>query len=96
MGPRTAKIRRIAHAIGGLRRARPGRAKPAWRPSSEAKGLAYGGTMALRWCTAGLLETDHQFRRVTGHLRLPKLGSALEDHFKNVSAASQNEEQQAE
>ena len=24
------------------------------------------GTMALRWCTAGMLETDHQFRRVNG------------------------------
>jgi tetratricopeptide (TPR) repeat protein len=96
MGLRTAKVRRIAHAIEGLQRARPGRAKPAWRPSGEAKGLACGGTLALRWCTAGLLEADHQFRRVTGHLRLPKLGAALKDHFKNVSAASQNEEQQAE
>jgi hypothetical protein len=51
--------------------------------------------MALRWCAAGMLETDHQFRRVTSHLHLPKLRAALEDHFKNVSAASQNEDQQA-
>jgi transposase-like protein len=48
------------------------------------------GTMALRWCAAGMLEADHQFRRVNGHLHLPKLRAALEAHFKNVSAARQN------
>jgi putative transposase len=52
------------------------------------------GTMALRWCAAGMLEADHQFRRVNGHLHLPKLRSALEAHFTtNVSATSQNEGQ---
>jgi len=54
-----------------------------------------GGTMALRWCAAGMLEADHQFRRVSGHLHLPRLRAALEAHFKNVSAASQNEAQRA-
>jgi putative transposase len=45
------------------------------------------GTMALRWCAAGMLEADHQFRRVNGHLHLPKLRAALDAHFtKNVSA----------
>jgi putative transposase len=54
------------------------------------------GTMALRWCAAGMLEADHQFRRVNGHLHLPKLRAALEAHFaRNVSAASQNEDQKA-
>ena len=53
------------------------------------------GTMALRWCAAGMLEADHQFRRVNGHLHLPKLRAALEAHFKNVSAARQNEDQKA-
>ena len=53
------------------------------------------GTMALRWCAAGMLEADHQFRRVNGHLHLPKLRAALEAHLKNVSAASQNEDQKA-
>ena len=53
------------------------------------------GTMALRWCAAGMLEADHQFRRVNGHLHLPKLRAALEAHFKNVSAANQNEDQKA-
>jgi putative transposase len=52
------------------------------------------GTMALRWCAAGMLEADHQFRRVNGHLHLPKLRAALEAHFTgNVSAVSQNEDQ---
>jgi transposase-like protein len=53
------------------------------------------GTMALRWCAAGMLEAGHQFRRVNGHLHLPKLRAALEAHFKNVSAARQNEGQKA-
>jgi hypothetical protein len=49
--------------------------------------------MALRWCAAGMLEADHQFRRVNGHLHLPKLRAALEAHFtENVSPASQNED----
>jgi putative transposase len=51
------------------------------------------GTMALRWCAAGMLEAGHQFRRVNGHLHLPKLRAALEAHFtENVSPASQNED----
>jgi putative transposase len=54
------------------------------------------GTMALRWCAAGMLEAGHQFRRVNGHLHLPKLRGALEDHFtKNVGSVSQNEDQKA-
>ena len=52
------------------------------------------GTMALRWCAAGMLEADHQFRRVNGHLHLPKLRAALDAHFtENVSPVSQNEDQ---
>jgi transposase-like protein len=54
------------------------------------------GTMALRWCAAGMLEAGHQFRRVNGHLHLPKLRAALEAHFtKNVGSVSQNEDQKA-
>jgi transposase-like protein len=53
------------------------------------------GTMALRWCAAGMLEAGHQFRRVNGHLHLPKLRAALQAHFKNVSAASQDEDRKA-
>jgi putative transposase len=36
------------------------------------------GTMALRWCAAGMAEASHQFRRVNGHLHLPKLRAALD------------------
>jgi putative transposase len=50
------------------------------------------GTMALRWCAAGMVEAGHQFRRVNGRLHLPKLRAALETHFtKNVSTDCQNE-----
>ena len=50
------------------------------------------GTMALRWCAAGMLEAGHQFRRVNGHLHLPKLRAALERHFtENVSTTSHHE-----
>ena len=52
------------------------------------------GTMALRWRAAGMLEAGHQFRRVNGHLHLPRLRAALEASFtRNVTAASQNEDQ---
>ena len=47
--------------------------------------------MALRWCAAGMLEADHQFRRVNGHLHLPKLRAALDAHFGNVGTACQDE-----
>jgi putative transposase len=43
------------------------------------------GQMALRWCAAGMLEADHQFRRVNGHLHLPKLRAALDAHFTKMS-----------
>jgi putative transposase len=52
------------------------------------------GTMALRWWAAVMLEADHQFRRVNGHLHLPNLQFVLEAHFiRNVTPASQNEDQ---
>ena len=38
------------------------------------------GTMALRWCAAGMLEAGRQFRRVNGHLHLKTLRAALERH----------------
>jgi putative transposase len=50
------------------------------------------GTMALRWCAAGMLEAGHQFRRVNGHLHLPKLRAALEERSsRNASADSHDE-----
>jgi putative transposase len=55
-----------------------------------------GGTMALRWCAAGMLEAGHQFRRVNGHMHLPKLRAALNRHFaENVSGACDATEQKA-
>jgi len=39
------------------------------------------GRMALRWCTAGMVEAGKQFRRVNGHLHLPALRAALEREF---------------
>ena len=36
------------------------------------------GTMALRWCAAGMGEAAKQFRRVNGHLHLPALRAALD------------------
>ncbi len=41
-----------------------------------------GGTMALRWCAAGLLEAKQQFRRVNGHLHLKALRTALNEHVR--------------
>ena len=38
------------------------------------------GTMALRWCAAGIIEAGKQFRRVNGHLHLPALRTALDAH----------------
>lgn len=36
------------------------------------------GTMALRWCAAGMGEAAKQFHRVNGHLHLPALRPALD------------------
>lgn len=50
------------------------------------------GTMALRWCAAGMIEAGKQFRRINGHLHLPKLRAALEACFtENVTAECQDE-----
>ena len=50
------------------------------------------GQMALRWCAAGMIEAAGQFRRIKGHLHLPKLVAALERATTgNVVAATHNE-----
>ena len=36
------------------------------------------GDMCLRWTAAGMLEAEHQFRRVIGHADLAKLAVAVE------------------
>jgi transposase-like protein len=50
------------------------------------------GTMALRWCAAGMVEAGKQFRRVNGHLHLRALRTALERHVaaENVRANEHN------
>ena len=50
------------------------------------------GTSALRWCAAGMLEADHQFRRVNGHLHLPELRAALEERFSKKPSADSHDE----
>ena len=47
------------------------------------------GTMALRWCAAGLFEAKKQFRRVNGHMHLRALRTALEEHV-GVAVAPSN------
>ena len=51
------------------------------------------GTMALRWCAAGMLEASKQFRRINGHLHLPALRTALDAHIaaQSVGAISHDE-----
>ena len=51
------------------------------------------GTMALRWCAAGMIEARGQFRRVNGHLHLPALRAALDAHAaaETVAAISHDE-----
>jgi putative transposase len=50
------------------------------------------GQMALRWCAAGMVEAGKQFRRINGHLHLPRLRTALERHaaVENVTVNGHN------
>jgi putative transposase len=51
------------------------------------------GNMALRWCAAGMAEAGEQFGRVNGHLHLPALRRALDEHIagETVSTVPQND-----
>jgi putative transposase len=51
------------------------------------------GQMALRWCAAGMLEAGKQFRRVNGHLHLPKLRAALDAEIAGTVAPAVHDEQ---
>jgi putative transposase len=55
------------------------------------------GTMALRWCAAGMVEASNQFRRVNGHLHLRTLRTALERHVaaENVGPNNHNHTENA-
>ena len=51
------------------------------------------GQMALRWCAAGMTEAAKQFRRVNGHLHLPALRAALNEHTEaDVTPVREDEE----
>jgi putative transposase len=49
------------------------------------------GTMALRWCAAGMIEAGKQFRRVNGHLHLRSLRDTLEKVTQSVGATGHDE-----
>jgi len=49
------------------------------------------GTMALRWCAAGMLEAGKQFRRVNGHMHLRSLRDTLEKVTETVGATGHDE-----
>jgi putative transposase len=52
------------------------------------------GTMALRWCAAGMVEASKQFRRVNGYLHLPALRAALEAEVaKTVTGSCKDQEE---
>lgn len=51
-----------------------------WRPRSKTR-------MIERWCAAGLLVAERQFRRVKGHREIPFLVAALKAHAEKVSEA---------
>jgi putative transposase len=46
------------------------------------------GTMALRWCAAGMGEAATQFRRVNGHLHLPALRKTLDAEIARRTAGT--------
>lgn len=49
------------------------------------------GTMALRWCAAGMVEAGTQFRRINGHLHLRSLRDTLNRITEPVGAPRHNE-----
>ena len=53
------------------------------------------GTMALRWCAAGMVEAGKQFRRVNGHMHLRSLRDTLDRVTQPVSATGHDETREA-
>jgi putative transposase len=54
------------------------------------------GTMALRWCAAGMVEAGKQFRRVNGYRHLPALRAALEAEVANTVTESCEDQEEVE
>ena len=48
--------------------------------------------MALRWTAAGMLEAEHQFRRIIGYRDLAKLAVAIERDLAATPVPSPTEE----
>jgi transposase-like protein len=49
------------------------------------------GTMALRWCAAGMAQAGKQFRRINGHLHLRSLRDTLNRITEPVGTTRHNE-----
>ena len=49
------------------------------------------GQMAMRWCAAGMLEAEGQFRRVKGYREIPVLIAAMDRHFHPEMLAGKEE-----
>ena len=64
---------------------------PNWIGSTVRTSSA--GTLALRWCVAGMVAAGKQLRRVNGHLHLRAVRAALDRHVvaDNVGTASNND-----
>jgi hypothetical protein len=54
------------------------------------------GTMALRWCAAGMVEAGKQFRRVNGYLHLPALRAALKAEVARTVTGSCEDQEEVE
>jgi putative transposase len=54
------------------------------------------GTMALRWCAAGMVQAGKQFRRVNGYLHLPALRAALEAEVAATVTRTREDQQEVE
>ena len=54
------------------------------------------GTMALRWCAAGMVEAGKQFRRVNGYLHLPALRAALQAEVAKAVTSPCNDQEEVQ
>lgn len=54
-----------------------------------------GGTMVLRWVAVALVETSKTFRKLRGHIGMPKLLAALRDHDATLSSNPVDDAQEA-
>jgi len=68
------------------------RVNPATQPYHSTNVKRWrDGTMALRWCAAGMVVAGKQFRRVNGHMHLRSLRDTLDRVTQPVGATSHTE-----